>query len=394
MKKIALTLLVIALFAIEILRVYFIMPFPGSQQQASLAFAYWLDYNIGWLRIVLWLILFYPLLSIFKQATKKIKYLLTSCILLYCIVCYFFNFRFLADKMFYQPNHKICVGIKDNIIPLNKLVIGVHVNGESRAYPIQLIGYHHLVKDTIGGESVLVTYCTVCRTGRVYSSIIQGKDEKFRLVGMDHFNAMFEDATTRSWWRQATGEAVAGPLKGKELREIAAFQMTLGAWLKQYPSSYILQPDSLFREEYEELKNFDKGTITSKLEKRDSLSWQKKSWVIGIKHKSSAKAIDWNELVKKRLISDSIPNLPFLLVLDNDSSSYYCYSRSIAGNNLSFQLIQKDTNFLFKDIQTQSTWNILGKCINGKFERSQLSTVPAYQEFWYSWKTFQPHSSR
>jgi hypothetical protein len=55
----------------------------------------------------------------------------------------------------------------------------------------------------------MVTYCTVCRTGRVYGPIINGKKETFRLVGMDHFNAMLEDATTKSWWQQATWDARA-----------------------------------------------------------------------------------------------------------------------------------------------------------------------------------------
>lgn len=59
----------------------------------------------------------------------------------------------------------------------------------------------------------MVTYCTVCRTGRVYSPMVNGKLETFRLVGMDHFNAMFEDASTKSWWRQSNGDCIAGPLK-------------------------------------------------------------------------------------------------------------------------------------------------------------------------------------
>ena len=88
------------------------------------------------------------------------------------------------------------------------------INGEAKAYPIQLIGYHHQVMDTVGNEPVIITYCTVCRTGRVYSSSLNGRHESFRLVGMDHFNAVFEDETTKTWWQQATGEAIAGPLKG------------------------------------------------------------------------------------------------------------------------------------------------------------------------------------
>ena len=50
--------------------------------------------------------------------------------------------------------------------------------------------------------------------------MVDGHPEQFRLVGMDHFNAMFEDSSTKSWWRQVNGEAVIGPNKGKQLREL------------------------------------------------------------------------------------------------------------------------------------------------------------------------------
>ena len=56
---------------------------------------------------------------------------------------------------------------------------------------------------------------------------IDGTTEEFRLVGMDHFNAMFEDKTTGSWWRQATGEAVTGPRKGMALKEYPIYQKSL-----------------------------------------------------------------------------------------------------------------------------------------------------------------------
>src|SRR5450755_2168877 len=170
--------------------------------------------------------------------------LLSVAVLLYVIIFFFFNFRFEADKMFYQPSIKNFSGVNGNAIDSNKLIIGIEINGESRAYPIQLIGYHHQVKDTVGNTPVMITYCTVCRTGRVYSPIVNGKPEKFRLVGMDHFNAMFEDATTKSWWQQATGVAITGPLKGTALKEIPSQHMTLAAWLRQYPNSTILQPDT------------------------------------------------------------------------------------------------------------------------------------------------------
>ncbi|MFY7952076.1 MAG: hypothetical protein ACOVT5_06170, partial [Armatimonadaceae bacterium] len=69
--------------------------------------------------------------------------------------------------------------------------------------------------------------------------------------------------------------------------------------------------------------------------------------------------IDWNELVKKRVIEDSLPNLPFLLVLDDDSTSFYCYNRNILGTTLLFQAKQEAKQWMLSDINTGSTWNLM-----------------------------------
>ncbi len=102
----------------------------------------------------------------------------------------------------------------------------VNVNGSVAGYPLDLVAHHHKIKDTVGGTDVLITYCTMCHTGRVFSPIVNGASEQFRLVGANHFNAMFEDVRTKSWWYQATGECVAGPLKGAVLADIPFVQGT------------------------------------------------------------------------------------------------------------------------------------------------------------------------
>lgn len=95
------------LIAIEILKVYFIMPFPGSQQSQSISFAYFLHNNIWWLRIAGIVIIVGPLLNALSKGRVWQKTLLVLIILLYGFVYYLFNFRFLADKMFKQPQHTL-----------------------------------------------------------------------------------------------------------------------------------------------------------------------------------------------------------------------------------------------------------------------------------------------
>ncbi len=380
------------LFSAEILRVYFIMPFPGSQKANTIQIAYFLNNNIWWFRILGFILILPPMIYIFRNSPWWKKIFLAFFVLIYATVFYFFNFKFLADKMFIQPANKILATVADNKIDSTKLVIGVAINGQAKAYPVEIIGYHHQVQDTIGGEPVMVTYCTVCRTGRVFSPFVNGKHEKFRLVGMDHFNAMFEDSETKSWWRQATGIAVTGKLKGAALKEIASEQMSLGAWIRKFPNTTILQPDPVFEKRYKDLEGFDDGTIQSGLEKRDSTSFQFKSWVIGVQNDGHAKAYDWNELVKQRVINDTFQNTSLVLVLENDNRSFHVWNRQVNDQLLHFNL-DAATQTL-KDTTTNSVWNMNGACVEGVLKGSQLSQIQAYQEFWHSWESFHPNTAR
>ena len=362
------------------------MPFPGSQQANTLDIAYFINKHIWAIRIIAIILIIFPLYDSFGRWRTWQKIIFFFFLVLYAGIFYMVNFKFLADKMFYQPRTKSLVAVAENKVAIDKLVLGVTLNGESKAYPIEIIGYHHQVQDTIGGEPVIVTYCTVCRTGRVFSPMVKGEKESFRLVGMDHFNAMFEDKKTKSWWRQATGEAVAGKLKGESLKEIPAQQMRLSAWLRQNPSSLILQPDPAFQKKYDKLSGFDIGTLPSGLERRDSASWKLKSWVIGIEHNKTAKAYDWNDLLSKRVINDSLPGLPLVITVEPDNASFHVWDRQVHGLILYF--ITDSTGM--RDQGTGSVWNFDGLSTEGPLKGQQLNPVQASQEFWHSWRTFHP----
>ena len=109
MKSVSLILGVLLLLALEILRVYFIMPFPGSQKKVTIDIAYWLDRNIIWIRILLLALIAYPVVYTLKQSRNWKKLLLIAALAFYAVVFYEFNFKFLAEKMFYQPKNKLLV---------------------------------------------------------------------------------------------------------------------------------------------------------------------------------------------------------------------------------------------------------------------------------------------
>jgi hypothetical protein len=392
MRVLVVILGIVLLVIIEILRVYFIMPFPGSQRNETIEIAYFIGNNIFWFRLTGLVLIAFPLFKIFEAGSKKHKLVIGSLILIYGVVFYLFNFRFLADKMFLMPQTTAFLKADKNKIPTKQLIVGVTINGISKAYPIEIIGYHHQVKDTVSGQPILVTYCTVCRTGRVFSPIINGKPETFRLVGMDHFNAMFEDSETKSWWRQVNGEAIIGPLKGKSLDEIPSEQMSLSSWIDHHPDTWIMQPDSLFKEKYDQMKNYDEGKSKGDLTKHDSLSWNEKSWIVGVQIGMDSRAYDWNDLQKAKIINDKIDSKLIAVVIEPDSVSFHAFNRVLGTDTLTFSL--SDSSKYMMDTKTNSMWSWNGACVSGPLQGKKLETIQSYQEYWHSWQTFRPQTTK
>jgi hypothetical protein len=386
MKRLILFMAFLLLFSAEILHVYFLMPFPGSQVSNTVSYAYWLDQWIVWIRIPALLLIGFALISVFKNGRTWEKILVPLILVLYAVVFFYFNFRLQADDIFRQPVNKSFTVATNSEMDKSKLIIGVVIDGQAKAYPIQLIGYHHQVMDTIGKTPVMITYCTVCRSARAFSPIVNGRLESFRLVGMDHFNAVFEDATTKSWWQQATGTAIAGPLKGYILKEFPSTQLTWDAWLREYPESLVMKPDTLFMDNYFKLEDYDRGTMQSSLVRRNIVSWEPKSWIVGVKNNFSSKAYDWNELLQKKIIQDSVDRLPILLTIENDSTSFHVYDRRVNDSVLSFHIA--GNNDLLVDEKTHSSWNMDGICISGSLKGKKLLPVQSYNEFWHSWQNF------
>jgi hypothetical protein len=371
---------IIGLILVEIANVYFIMPMPGSQRMRSIDAAYAI-YSWRWpLRFVFGALILIGTRAVWRTPGRR-RWLAPAAIAAVGLLAYVVNFRMSADHMFLQPTVLNMEPATANKVKLDRLVVGVNINGEARAYPLMFIGYHHQVLDSVGGKQVLVTYCTVCRTGRVYAPIVAGRPETFRLVGMDHFNAMLEDRTTGSWWRQANGEAITGKLKGTMLPEVPHKQVTLKQWLALYPNSLIMQADPAFTDQYSKNYAYERGSSRSALTGTDTASWHDKSWVVGLTVNEHSKAYDWNRLRRERVVNDDVGGAPVVVVLGPDDESYFAFLRPDA-----------QTRFALRGDSLVAGGRAYA--LSGDGPSGQLQHVDASQEFWHSWRTFQPATER
>jgi Protein of unknown function (DUF3179) len=388
----------LALLAAEVLRVYFIMPLPGSQQGDTVDVAYALHRWIWLVRALAGGAVLWAAVRLMVRGRWPARVLVVLGLALLGLVAYQTNGPMSADVMFRQPTTLAFAGAGQGAVAPGALVVGIALadaagRTQARAYPLQLIGYHHQVRDVVAGQPVMVTYCTVCRTGRVFSPLVDGTADTFRLVGMDHWNAMFEDARTGSWWRQATGEAVTGPRKGARLAEIPSRQMTWAAWSALHPGSDVLQPDPRFAPRYAGLAGFAEGTSKGALTGRNPQSWQRKSWVVGVLAGPAARAFDWNELVRERVLNDRVGDRPVVLVLGADGASFHVFDARPGGGPDGTPILALERTAdpsRFRDRATGATWDESGLALDGPHAGTRLTAIPAYQEFWHSWQTFHP----
>src|ERR687891_326700 len=51
-------------------------------------------------------------------------------------------------------------------------VLAVQVGDDARAYPLQILMWHEIVNDVVGGRAVAVTYCPLCNSGIVFDRTV------------------------------------------------------------------------------------------------------------------------------------------------------------------------------------------------------------------------------
>lgn len=351
--------------------------------QIDLAYFMWM--NIVKFRIILLLGLVAVLFVMPAEARSSVFLPAIPFLLIWGFIYWLFNHFWVGRVKFLPITQKIFATATENKVDLSIQVLGIDHGGQQKAYPVNMMFYHHQMSDDIAGTAILPTYCGMCRSGRIYNRTVNGKAPNFMLVGAITFNAILRDDITGTWWRQETGEAAKGALKGHVLDDMPFEQMSLENWLKKYPDSLVLQYDPVFEKKYNFLAgllNYEHSLPGWHLQKTPPL-------IIGVEVGSTARAYDWDNLAKHQLVEDEVENTPLLALADDAASSAFVYSRELEGKTLNFVMEKA----VIKDTQTGSEWNIFGQCIKGKHKGKSLQQLQSYKQFIRAWLSFHPNAS-
>ncbi|MEW6131130.1 MAG: DUF3179 domain-containing protein [Acidobacteriota bacterium] len=287
----------------------------------------------------------------------------------------------------------------------NEPVIALQVNGVNRAYPLQILIWHEIVNDQIGGVPVIVTYCSICNSAIVFERKLGRRILSFGIAGFVHgSNMVMYDRETESWWQQFTGEAIVGDLLGMKLKPIPAQMISFAQFAKAFPNGQTLSRQTGFVRDYGSNPHFRYDNLEGRPShfrgKPDSrlIPMEK---VIGVEIGDKAKAYPYAISRARRVIYDRIGEQEMVIfhadgalsALDETdmkkskpAGSTGVFEPFINGRRLTFGY--QDGEFV--DAETGSRWNISGKAISGKMQGKSLKRIAHGDYFAFAWLAFKP----
>jgi thiol-disulfide isomerase/thioredoxin len=136
--------------------------------------------------------------------------------------------------------HSVPVAEADFLKPDDR-VVGVSLGGQDRAYPINILNWHELINDQLGGVPIGVIYCPLCDSVSVVDRRIGEQTLTFGVSGLLYnSNVVFYDRTHQSLWSQVGLTALSGPYAGQSLKHLAWELRPFGEWKKAHPQGTVV----------------------------------------------------------------------------------------------------------------------------------------------------------
>ncbi|MEM7507913.1 MAG: DUF3179 domain-containing protein [Pseudomonadota bacterium] len=214
------------------------------------------------------------------------------------------------------------------------LVFGVEINGDARAYPLRIMGWHEMANDVVGGVPVALSYCTLCGSGILYETAREGGGAfVFGSSGLLHrSNKLMFDRQTRSLWQQFRGEPVVGPLthSGIRLRQRPLAISTWADWRALHPDTRVLALET------GHIRDYDPGVAYRDYFASPDLMFPvaqgadgvaPKDFVFGITRFGAAKAWPVAAFAETSVINDRVGDLSVVLIGEADGRTVRAYDR-------------------------------------------------------------------
>ncbi|MCI0844124.1 MAG: DUF3179 domain-containing protein [Chloroflexi bacterium] len=274
------------------------------------------------------------------------------------------------------------------------LVLGYESGDEAFAYPINILNFHEIVNDVIGGDPVLITYCPLCVSGVVFSREVDGQTLTFgNTSALYQSDLVMYDHQTGSYWFQVAGEAVVGTMTGSHLDPLPSATMPWGRWKALHPDTLLLTGvegglETLFARSsygngfgsgYQEIVNSEQFAFPVDKEKLDG-RLPAGEIVLTVETGGAMTAFPLG-MIGDGAVNAEVGGEAIVVFTEAGGLSVAAFSRTLDGQTLSFDF---QGNGIFTDRETGSTWDFAGRAEGGPLAGSRLERMSTRRSFWFA----------
>lgn len=287
-------------------------------------------------------------------------------------------------------------------------VIFLKIGEEARAYPLQILTWHEIVNDVVGGNPVTVTFCPLCNTAIAFDRNFDGQVLDFGTTGRLRFsNLIMYDRQSETWWQQATGEGIAGEYAGQQLTFLPASIIGWGEFKGNFPEGQVLSRETGFQRDYgrNPYAGYDNINNSPFLFRGPETPGVLPAMarVLTVELNSDAVAYPYEVLQEQGAINDTLAEREIVIfwqpgtasALDasriaegQDVGAGVSFSREVDGQILTFSYDGEKIT----DDQTGSEWDVFGRAVSGELAGTQLEPIVSVNHFWFSWAAFKPET--
>jgi hypothetical protein len=286
-------------------------------------------------------------------------------------------------------------------------VVVLTVNGETRAYPLQILTWHEIVNDNLGGVPVSVTFCPLCNATIVFDRRLNGRVLDFGTTGkLRKSDLVMYDRQTESWWQQFSGKAIVGEMSGEILKRIPASIVAFEDFELAYPLARVLSRRTghlrpYGKNPYSGYDRIDDQPFLFNQPVDGRLPPMER--VLNVSVGGTHRLYPFSLLKGEPVINDDVNGVPVVVfsrqgtlsVLDasviarsRTVPSATVYQRHFEGRVLNFEL----RGGKLMDRETGSEWNLFGTCVAGRLKGKQLEKPDSGVHFAFAWLAFNPQS--
>ena len=286
-------------------------------------------------------------------------------------------------------------------------VIVFEHEGDARAYPLQILIWHEIVNDVVGGLEVAITFCPLCNSAIAFDRNFEGVVLDFGTTGnLRNSDLIMWDRQTESWWQQFTGEGIVGVHSGKRLSLVPSAINSWADFKAAYPDGEVLSRDTGFSRDYginpylgyDEADNppfLYNGPTDGRLPPKER--------VVAVSIGTEDVAYPFTTLEVERAVNDVVGGEAIavffkpgtrsaldgaIIAQSRDVGATGAFSAVLDGERLTFSFDGEN----IVDDATGSVWNIQGHAISGQLEGKALRKIVHGDHFWFAWGVFKPNT--